>query len=348
MTTRVERLTPAGAGGVAVLGLIGPEACQRVERLAGTLPPVGQVSLARLQLEGDLLDEALITRRSEEHLELGLHGGPGLVSEVLEALGGVGDPCQKGVERTALDALAEAPCDRAARVLLDQARGALRRAVGEGAIPEGGWRSQYGRYRYLLEPATVVLAGPVNAGKSTLFNLLVGQERVNVSPEEGTTRDAITARARVGHHVVDLVDTAGDRILESPGPDTAVGVELRGQALGRALRARADLVLWLSDDGCAPPQGDAMRSLRTRADFDGGPGALSAVVRPEEAVEVVQAVLREELRLEVTDPWTQGTPVPPSQLVAEALDDALALPHGSDRDRALNLALGPAEPLPLP
>lgn len=347
MSTWVQRLTPPGAGGVAVLALRGPEACERVERLARRLPGVGEVRLVHLSLNGDLLDEALVTRRSPDHLELGLHGGPGLVSEVLEALGGGTDTRPEGVEEQALAALAEAPCDRAARVLLDQARGALRDAVLEGSAPPGGWLGVFERNRHLLQPAIVVLGGPVNAGKSTLFNLLVGHERVNVSDEGGTTRDAITARVKVGYHVVDLVDTAGNRALGPIGAHTAAAVEERGQALGQALRARADLVLWLSPEGEAPPAGGRVRVLRSRAD-DGPEGSLSALMRPTQAVTLVSGVVREALDLSLGDPWVPGAPVPPTEEIATALDGALARPVGPNRDKALASALGPVGPLPLP
>lgn len=347
MSTWVQRLTPAGSGGVAVLAVRGPEACRRVERLAKRLPEVGEVCLAQLSLDGDLLDESLVTRRAHDHFELGLHGGPGLVAEVLEALGGGGDSPPQGVEDLALAALTEAPCDRAARVLLDQARGSLRREALAGSAPRGGWLGVFERYRYLLQPAKVVLAGPVNAGKSTLFNLLVGHERVNVSHEEGTTRDAITARVRVGHYAVDLVDTAGERVLEPFGAHTAAAVEEQGQALGQALRARADLVLWLSPDGEAPPPGGRVRCLHSLAD-DGPEGGLSALRRPAEAVTLVNGLVREALELSSDDPWVPGAPVPPTGQIARALDKALERPAGPDRDEALGGALGPEDPLPLP
>lgn len=55
----------------------------------------------------------------------------------------------------------------------------------------------------------VVLIGPTNAGKSSLFNALLGRQRTVVSPTEGTTRDAVTARLDLKGREIDLVDTAG-------------------------------------------------------------------------------------------------------------------------------------------
>lgn len=94
-----------------------------------------------------------------------------------------------------------------------------------GTAPEG---------LLLRDGALVVLAGPPNAGKSSLFNALVGEERAIVTPEPGTTRDAIEAAVSIGGFPFRLVDTAGLR--EAPGTVERLGVEvarryLRGAAL---------------------------------------------------------------------------------------------------------------------
>ncbi len=82
----------------------------------------------------------------------------------------------------------------------------------------------------------VVLAGPPNAGKSRLFNALLGRDRAIVSSRAGTTRDYLTGVCDCDRILVELTDTAG---LES-AHDT---VASQAQAL-RALQAeRADLVL---------------------------------------------------------------------------------------------------------
>lgn len=77
--------------------------------------------------------------------------------------------------------------------------------------------------------ARVVLYGPVNAGKSTLFNRLAGAERALVDEEPGTTRDVLEARVEVAGLAVTLVDTAGLR--ESPGRLEAMGIERAREAL---------------------------------------------------------------------------------------------------------------------
>jgi tRNA modification GTPase len=92
----------------------------------------------------------------------------------------------------------------------------------------------------LFRPAEVALVGRVNAGKSSLLNALVGQERAIVDEAPGTTRDAVVAEVALDGVAVTLVDTAGER--EEPER-----LERRGLELGRARAGRADLVVLVVD-----------------------------------------------------------------------------------------------------
>jgi tRNA modification GTPase len=82
----------------------------------------------------------------------------------------------------------------------------------------------------------------VNAGKSSLLNALVGQERAIVDEAPGTTRDAVVAEVALDGVAVTLVDTAGER-------NDPERLEKRGLELGRARAARADLVVLVVDGG---------------------------------------------------------------------------------------------------
>ena len=121
--------------------------------------------------------------------------------------------------------------------------------------------------RILREGALVVLAGPPNAGKSSLLNALLGADRAIVSATAGTTRDAIEDWAEIGGWPVRLVDTAGLRA-------TGDAVEAEGVARAEDLIARADLVLRLSSADAEPSAagaaGDSPREIRVCSKCDLG------------------------------------------------------------------------------
>ncbi len=94
--------------------------------------------------------------------------------------------------------------------------------------------------RMLRDGAKVVLAGPPNVGKSSLFNALVGSARAIVSDRPGTTRDAIEAWIDIAGWPVCLVDTAGLRTA-------ADAVESEGVERAKNLAATADIILDLHD-----------------------------------------------------------------------------------------------------
>lgn len=114
--------------------------------------------------------------------------------------------------------------------------------------------------RLLQGGAVVVLAGRPNAGKSSLFNALVGEDRVLVTPHPGTTRDAVDARVAFGGFPFRLVDTAGLR--EDAGAVEAAGIEVAQ----RWIRS-AHMVLWCRRASDGPPgagEREAMEALVRR------------------------------------------------------------------------------------
>ena len=97
-----------------------------------------------------------------------------------------------------------------------------------------------GRGERLRDGLVVAIAGPPNAGKSTLFNRLARREAAIVSPFAGTTRDVIEVHLDLDGYPVTVVDTAGIREAAEP-------VEQEGVRRARARAAAADLVLWVTD-----------------------------------------------------------------------------------------------------
>jgi len=97
-----------------------------------------------------------------------------------------------------------------------------------------------GRGRLLTEGVVVALAGRSNVGKSSLLNALLGEERAIVTPQPGTTRDAVAEEVSLGGIPVRLVDTAG---LGHAGDE----LEALGMARSRLEIARANLALLVLD-----------------------------------------------------------------------------------------------------
>ena len=319
----VRQLSPRGHGGLSVLELRGDVAAALAHITRVGASDARELQLVRLIAEGEELDEALLWRRSSNHAELHVHGSPAVVRRVTRALGSGSGPLLRSVWARAEWMRARAARDLGPRILLDQFEGALARAISSWvSLPARDvvreidvLLARSAALRPAIEPAVVVLAGPVNAGKSTLFNALVGRERVVVSPHPGTTRDVVVERVHLGGWPLDFVDTAGERAESELG-----AIERCGLDLGRAWRRRADLVLWLSPDRSpVPPPASAGRCVELRTKCD--PSRVDSQAQPpristrEDAAAATRAVTRlvaAELGFP-PDGWRPGEPL--------ALDD---------------------------
>jgi tRNA modification GTPase len=105
----------------------------------------------------------------------------------------------------------------------------------------------------LNDGARVVIAGRPNTGKSSLFNLLLREERAIVTDEPGTTRDVLEGFIEIRGVPVRLFDTAGLRQSKNP-------IEMAGMERARGKLAQADLIL-LVIDGSQPPRAEDKRLL---------------------------------------------------------------------------------------
>lgn len=144
------------------------------------------------------------------------------------------------------------------------------------------------RSERLGEGLRVVLAGPPNAGKSTLFNALVDSEAAITSPVAGTTRDLIERAVAISGIPFTFVDTAGLRSDRAEDPIEAIGIDRAKVAL-----TRADVILWLGGEGEGPAGSWEISAQADRADAvrKGGESFLVSATTGEGVVALKQALV---------------------------------------------------------
>lgn len=228
----------------------------------------GRIDLAEAEGLADLLSaETELQRQSA----LAMAGGAfsRQVEEWREGLLGLSASVEAVLDFADEDDVATLPADFLQRI--DRLR-------GEIAV----WLARP-RAEVLREGFRVVIAGPPNAGKSTLFNCLVQSDAAIATPIAGTTRDVLTRPVAYAGVPFLFADTAGlhdatDDVVE------AIGIERALEALDRA-----DLVLWLGPEGegpsgaweisaqCDRPQGVAKLHARHRVSAVSGEGVAALI-----------------------------------------------------------------------
>ena len=221
---------------------------------------VGQTKLARHSF---LFDEAIcwcrqVAEQQDEAfvVEVHLHGGFGVAAALRELLARRGWQEQLAQSREAFDLL-KATSPLAARVFAARRDQAWQRYFEDSAASTQTQQrsareaiqvwNEWGKL--LLQPPTLLLAGPPNAGKSTLFNAWLQEQRVTANAAAGTTRDLVSARCNLGvgesAFAVELTDSAG--VWEQ-----ATGVDLAAVQMTRQAVQEAWRVIWVFDASVAP------------------------------------------------------------------------------------------------
>lgn len=270
-TVRVALLTPPGRGALAVVGVAGAGAAAAVDRRfesrGGRVAerPDGAICFGRWRATPDAAGESLVVvRHAADRVEVQCHGGEAAAAAVLGSLVAAGATAvgwkewlratgwsEIAVEARAALAVTAGP--KAARILCQQLAGGLEQELqrierlrgesqhlaAEAAVARLLAAARVGLR--LTQPWRVVVAGAVNAGKSSLVNAIAGHARCIVSPEPGTTRDVVATRLVLDGWEVDLMDTAGLRD-DATGGDVGT-VERAGIRRAVAAQAEADLVL---------------------------------------------------------------------------------------------------------
>ena len=129
-----------------------------------------------------------------------------------------------------------------------------------GPLAEEISKAGAGQGERLREGLRVAIAGPPNAGKSTLFNRLARREAAIVSPFPGTTRDVLELHLDLGGYPVTVLDTAGIRETNDP-------VEREGVRRASEQAAGANLVLWVVDASASERQTLQLPAIKVASEF---------------------------------------------------------------------------------
>ncbi len=239
----------------------------------------GKLDLAQAEAVADLIDAA-----SEAAARAALRSLEGEFSVQVRSLG------------TALAALrvqVEAAIDFAEEEIEVLPDLALREQLEAAVRQLAALRAISGQGRLLTEGMTIVIAGPPNAGKSTLLNRLAGHEAAIVTPLPGTTRDVLRERIQLDGMPLHLLDTAGLRA--QPGD----AIEAEGIRRAEAALARADRILFVID-AAADPGASAYEAQRARLPaqvpvtlvFNKIDLCVSAVGRPAAGIDSIRVCAR--------------------------------------------------------
>ena len=205
---------------------------------------------------------------------------------------------------------------------------ALSRECGALAAELRAWLERP-RVERLKDGVKVVVAGPPNAGKSSLLNAIAGEERAIVTAVPGTTRDHIEVPLSLGGVPILLTDTAGLR--ESADSVEAIGVERAAR-----LVEVADVLLWLGEAADAPGHPRLIR-VHAKADLAGRESASEGSI-------AVSSVTGEGLSklLRRIEALARGGLLPAEDAIALNRRQAAQLEDARD---ALEHALGARDPV---
>lgn len=199
----------------------------------------GKMKLSSAEALGSLLEA-----RTDGQLELARGGMGGVLSQKIEVY---------FVEITTLLADAYAKIDFPDEDLNNMSREELGSAFAKIRDELLALADSYRTGHAVAEGVRTVLCGPVNAGKSTLYNALVGREAAIVTDLAGTTRDVLCETVALGRVTLRLSDTAGLR-------EAADAVEQIGVSRAREEMANAELILCVLN--AADPSPESLALLR--------------------------------------------------------------------------------------
>ena len=263
-STSIIRLTPPGRSAVASIRVEGENIAKILKHLRRENASRSTPIFARFPLEGlGTREEVVLHILDENRLEIHSHGGEAVVAAITQTLrkqfGAMEIPWNDWIAESqavgkseqvkkAIALIPYAKTERVAQILVDQYHGALEREMAAMQNCDAAEKERRNARlvenaklgRRILTPHKIVLFGPVNSGKSSLLNAIVGFQRVIVHADAGTTRDAVGVESVIDGWPVTIVDTAGIRTTDHE-------IEQEGIRLAWESVQTADLVLKIVD-----------------------------------------------------------------------------------------------------
>jgi tRNA modification GTPase len=273
MSTFSAVTTAKGTGAIATIAIHGPDASEVLSRIfkpkskSNISSAPGQIILGEISDDNSLVDEVLIGCEGLDNFTVNCHGNPLIVADITKLLQKYGvetvttekfvaqSPLygKNTIAKEAKLATANAKTLEATRIILYQADKGLSSLVNRWLenIDLKNIQTQAKNIlqesisaKALLYGAKIILAGPPNSGKSTLFNCLTGKQKAIAAELKGTTRDWVSAECFLGKIFAELIDTAG---LNEELIPVSQSIDNTAQQKSKELLAEADFVLLVFD-----------------------------------------------------------------------------------------------------
>ncbi|MFA5555066.1 MAG: GTPase [Phycisphaerae bacterium] len=277
MKTFAAVMTGKGTGAIATIRLFGPAAEDILKQIftAASGKSFGFVSgkifLGTITSDANIIDEVIVGCETKDNFTISCHGNPLIVSDILRLLEQKGaaavsyeqmlvqiyshQPSTNTISIEARLAISKAATLDGTKILFNQIEGGLtetlqnwQKITAPDSIDKINSEAKTilqasKTARFLIYGCKIVLAGPPNSGKSTLFNCLAGKEKAIAADIKGTTRDWVSAKCQIGKLSAELFDTAGiDKSFCTGGT-----VEQQAQEKAYEILNQADLMLLVLD-----------------------------------------------------------------------------------------------------
>jgi len=275
MSISAAVMTGKGTGAIATIQLFGDNSKAILEKIFHVRRSdsevgkptvefiVGKIYIGKITDDNQTIDQVAIGCEKPDTFTINCHGNPLIVEQIMRLLKEMGVElltaeqmlCKTSDDNNTIAleaklALPKVKTLEGTKIILNQIDSGLSAVAKkwQKAAPEQIFYEAKEILRaseiakLIIFGCKIVLAGPPNTGKSTLFNLLAGKQKAIVTNIRGTTRDWVSAECKIGPLIVELFDTAGlDETLSDE-------IDKASQQAAIDIINQADLILLVLDN----------------------------------------------------------------------------------------------------